>query len=364
MPKAINRLATDRISTERDRRTRVTIEELHSLAERIFSAAGLNQSDAALASDVLVTADSWGLHTHGTKLLGAYTRRLLQGGVRPTVPVVTDEGEAWARMDGMSTLGMIGATAAIDCALLKAARAGVAFVGLKNTCHIGPAGYYAYRAAQQGFIAIVMSNDTPSVSAPDGIGPSIGSNPIAYSIPHLSDRPILFDGATSTVAGGKVFAAIDQGTRVPLGWLTDVHGNPTTDPTWLLKGGALTPAAGHKGYGIALLIEMLASAVAGANTTKEVRSHSFSDPSLATQHGVACIVLNPSLVGGQGFTSRLRHAVAVIQRGADRALRLPGDHLWSYRVHTASDGIVLPRDVKSSLRQALELVSLTCPRWL
>ena len=141
-------------------------------------------------------------------------------------------------------------------AIAKVRQSGVGYVAVRNSCHFGAAGYYASMAAAEGMVGIAMANDIPSVGAPGAKGRITGSNPIAYAVPTANpERPIMLDMAVSTVAGGKVAAAHTLGKPIPPNWLLDPEGRPTTDPADFARGGALTPMAGHKGYGIALLIE-------------------------------------------------------------------------------------------------------------
>src|SRR5438046_9358799 len=126
----------------------------------------------------------------------------------------------------------------------KAATAGIAFVGLRNNCHYGAAGYYAAMAIEKNMIGISMANDIPTVNAPGARGPIMGSNPFAFAAPAGREKPILLDMATSTVAGGKVFAAAALGKTIPAQWLLDTYAQPTTDPTLFPTAASLTPWGG------------------------------------------------------------------------------------------------------------------------
>ncbi len=152
---------------------------------------------------------------------------------------------------------MVTSTFAMRAAIEKARACGIGYAGVFNSCHFGAAGYYAAMAAEQDMIGLAMANDTPSVTAPGARGRVTGSNPLAYAVPTGSGPPILLDMATSTVAGGKVAAAHALGKLIPEGWVIDLDGRPDDRPGAFLAGGALTPMAGHKGYGLAVLIETL-----------------------------------------------------------------------------------------------------------
>src|SRR5208337_2687033 len=168
----------------------------------------------------------------------------LRAAARPQIVV---SGPAWAIVDGGSALGMVTSDFAMRVAMSKARECGIGYVGVRNSCHFGAAGYYASLAAAQDMIGMAMANDVPSVTAPGARGAITGSNPLAYAVPTASGKPILLDMATSIVAGGKVAAAHALGKPIPAGWIIDCDGEPSTDPAAFMQGGALLPMAGHKG---------------------------------------------------------------------------------------------------------------------
>lgn len=346
---------------------RVPIASLHRFVVEVLTRSGLDAASAVTAADVLVTTDSWGVFTHGTKSLRGYVRRLRAGGLKPDARVsVLREGPAWALLDAGSGLAMPASVAAMDHAIRKARAVGIGYAGVRNSCHFGAAGFYAARAAEAGLIGIAMANDIPSVTIPGARGAVLGSNPFAFAVPYAPERPILLDMATSTVAGGKVFAAATLGKPIPDGWLTDERGLPTTDPNKLVQGGALTPMAGHKGYGIALLIETLSGILTGAATTWQVVSWSLHDPKLPTGHGAAFLAVDIASMTDPGeFEERLRRVVEEIRatplaEGADR-IRLPGDLEWDQRDRSRREGIALPEDVRLSVAGVAEDVGIAVP---
>jgi LDH2 family malate/lactate/ureidoglycolate dehydrogenase len=336
--------------------TPVTVEGLSAFCVRALRAAGLAEDDAAAAADVLVTTDAWGVFTHGTKSLRGYVRRLRAGGLRAdATPAVAAEGPAWAVVDGGSGLAMLTSVYAMRLAMSKAAAAGIGYVAVRNSSHFGAAGYYASLAAAGGMIGLAMANDIPSVAAPGSRGAVTGSNPLAYAIPAGREKPILLDMATSTVAGGKVYAARAAGAPIPPGWIVGADGMPSTDGSQFPLSGALTPMAGHKGYGLALLIESLSALVSGAAMTWQVRAWMLDDPSLATGHGAAFVALDVEAMtpGGQ-FRRRVDELIAEVRNspraeGSDR-IWLPGEMEWERRERALREGIPLPPDVVESLR--------------
>ena len=208
---------------------KVPIANLRRFCERVLVRSGVLAADAALTADALVTADASGVFTHGTKLLAGYVRRLEGGGIRASAqPRVEREGPSWAIVDGEHALGQVSGAFAMRVAVEKARRTGIAYAGVRNGNHFGAIGYFPSLAAREGLIGIAVGNDIPSVVAPGARVAVTGTNPLAYAIPAGAHDPIVLDMATSTVAGGKVYAARTLGKPIPPDWLVDKSGQPTT----------------------------------------------------------------------------------------------------------------------------------------
>jgi len=337
---------------------------LHRFCMAALRRVGLSARDARMGADVLATTEAWGVHTHGSKLLRGYLRRLIAGGLDPRGrPRMAAEGGAWGLVDADNSLGMIGSAFAMDVAIRKARAQGIAYIGVRNSCHFGAAGYYAWMAARQGLIGLVMANDMPSVAAPGSRGAITGSNPIAYAVPAGRQPAVMLDISIATVAGGKVFAARDRGEPIPEGWLIGLDSRPTTDTSLFPAQAALTPAAGHKGYGIALLIEFLAGVLPGAAVASGVGSWLGSEPALPTGHGGAFVAIDIVSMMPEGAFERRVDALideihaAPVAPGAERIL-VPGELEWERHRQAMADGIALPPDVVASLREAASMVDL------
>jgi ureidoglycolate dehydrogenase (NAD+) len=347
--------------------TTIAFDRLRDFAADAFCATGVSRVDAGTAADVLATTDAWGVFTHGTKLLAGYLSRLKLGGLRPGgVPRVTAEGGAWATLDGDSVLGQVASVAAMRLAVAKAKEQGIGYVGVFNTCHFGAASYYAALAAEEGCIGIAMANDLPTVAAPGSRCAVLGSNPFSYAVPAGRYRPLLLDVSTATVAGGKVYAAQARGDAVPANWIIGGDGRPTTDPSGFPHVGALQPAAGHKGYGMALLIEVLSGVLTGAALTRGVGSWMMGDRSKPTDHGAAFIALNvDAVMPAARFAERMESLIDEIHSSpvADGASRLlmPGEMEWERHDRAMREGITPPPDVVEKINEAASLVGLSSP---
>jgi len=333
----------------------VSIAALEDYCLRVLSRLAVSDGHARVITDALVTTDSWGIFTHGTKLLGGYARRLQEGGLRTDCqPQVTGEGPAWALVDGKSLPGQVTSSMAMRLAIQKAAEVGVAYVGVRNSCHFGAAGYYAWLAARQGMIGMAMSNDVPSVAAPGSRQAVLGSNPIAYALPAGNHDPILLDMSIAAVAGGKVYARCNRGEPIPAGWLIGSDGQPTTDGSLYPHQSSLAPFAGHKGYGIGLLIEGLSAVLTGAAVTRQVGSWLFDDGKTPTGHGAAFLAMHTDAIMPIGrFCERIDTLIDEIHAAptADRCERLlaPGEREWAHRRAVLEHGLELPDDVGMAL---------------
>lgn len=332
----------------------VSVSALEAFCREALTRSGVGESQARTATDVLVTTDTWGVFTHGTKLLPGYVRRLRAGGIRVVEPAVLAEGPAWALVDGGSALGQVTGVFAMRKAIEKARTAGVAYVGVRGSNHFGAAGYYANLAAHEGLFGIAMANDTPSVAAPGSRGPITGTNPLAYAIPSGNRDPIFLDVAMSTVAGGKVYASRQLGKPIPGDWLIDHHGRPTNDANLYPEHAALAPMTGHKGYGLALMIETLSAIATGAAVTNQVASWMFADPAVPTRHGASFLAIDVAAMAGADEFTRRVHALedeihaAPTADGIDRLL-LPGEREWANRRRALAEGILIPADVVHTL---------------
>jgi len=340
---------------------------LHDFCVRALLKVGVNETDAKTTADVLVTTDTWGTFTHGTKALRAYIRRLKGGGLKTNGhPHIVSEGPAFALVDGDSSLGMVSSVYAMRVAMEKARTAGVAFVGLRNNCHYGAAGYYAAMGIPENMIGFSMANDIPTVNAPGAKGAVMGSNPWGFAAPAGKEFPIMLDMATATVAGGKVYAAAALGKPIPAGWILDAEGDPSLDATLFSHAASLTALGGYKGFGFAFLIEILSAVLTGSSISKQVLSWSSSDASLPTGHGAAFIAINiASFLNVDFFKQRMDHLIAEIHAtprkpGVER-LYVPGEIEFEHREKALKDGIDLPADVVANLKALSEEIDLPLP---
>jgi len=234
----------------------------------IFERLGLREPDAAHVAETLVEADLRGVGSHGVQRLPAYARGLRSGAIvaRPELRIVQDSG--WAVvLDGGGGMGQLAAQAGMRLALERAAERGHGAVAVRHSNHCGAMAYYAMQAVERRCIGFAATNAGINMMPTGGREKMVGNNPLAYAIPTGREAPLVLDMATSVVAGGKLDVARLRGEPIPLGWALDKEGRPTTDPV-AARQGALLPLGGPKGYGLAVVLDVLCGVLSGGRFGK------------------------------------------------------------------------------------------------
>jgi uncharacterized oxidoreductase len=243
-------------------------EALEKLGTDIFSAIGVSREGAAWVAHLLVQSNLRGHDSHGVIRIPQYIGSWRKGDIdAKAAPVVVQDGPATALIDGKLGFGQILAKRGMELAMQKAGAIGVSAVGVFNSNHIGRLADYAEMALDRNMLALITVNagGAGQRMAPwGGRAPRLSTNPIAFACPADGAAPISFDIATTVAAEGKVRVKRNRGEKMPLGWVLDPDGNPTTDPHALYgtPPGTILPAGGHKGYCLALMIEVLGGVLA------------------------------------------------------------------------------------------------------
>lgn len=256
---------------------RVAPERLEQFLTEVFQRLGAPPGRARRAAATLVLADRRGIGSHGAARLGFYVRRIENGTIDPRADLtVLRENPATLALDAHDGLGLALAPEAMDRCIAKAETAGVALCTVRNSSHFGIGAAYVLSAAERGFAALAMTNAGPLVAPLFGAEARLGTNPIAFAAPVGPDEPpLVLDMATSAVAFGKIELARRANSAIPPGWAIDTAGAPTTDPfaaRSLAPLGGDTTGGGHKGYGLAVMVDMLCGPLAGALWGTQVAS--------------------------------------------------------------------------------------------
>lgn len=239
---------------------------------------------AELVSRSLLAANLRGVDTHGVTRLPIYVERVRAGLIDGLASgAVLAESETTVAIDGQNGLGQVVGTRAMELTLAKAEASGVGFVTVRNSNHYGTAAHYAMMALERDMIGFSVTNSPPLMAPWGGKLPFFGTNPLAIAVPAGQERPFVLDMATSVVARGAVILASKKGEQIPLSWGIDKDGEPTTDPKAAL-GGALLPLGGHKGFGLAMAIDILSAILAGGPFGPNVQEL-YGNPDKAQQVG-------------------------------------------------------------------------------
>jgi LDH2 family malate/lactate/ureidoglycolate dehydrogenase len=285
-----------------DGERRVPLDIWRRQVGAILVGLGHDDEGAATIADVLVAADLMGIDSHGANMLPLYERWIRAGGAtaRPEIRVERDH-KAVVLIDGGGGFGQAPSMMAVRIAAERARDFGVAAVAIRNSNHYGAAGVYVRRLAEAGLIGISTSSVwRPAIVPTGGLEPKLGTNPIALAAPSARGRPFLLDMATSTAAIGKIRLAEQAGEPIPEGWALTPEGRPQRDPAAALREALLVPLGGYKGYGLAVAVEILSSALSGAALTPaDVRGEGAYDV------GHFLLALDPALVRGGGFEDDL-----------------------------------------------------------
>jgi len=246
--------------------------KLRSFTENIFLAIGCSAAHAKLAADVLIRSDMRGIDSHGVARLSGYVRLWEKKRINATPDVkIVHETPTTATVDGDAGLGLIVAPFAMQIAIEKAEKYGSGWVAVRNSNHFGISGYHALMAVERNMIGYAMTNASPLVAPTFSNERMLGTNPICYAFPAGKYPSVVIDMATSAAANGKLEIAQRAGKPVPEGWIQDHHGDFTTDPHALKKGGSLLPLGSdrehgsHKGFGLSATVDILSAVLSGAN---------------------------------------------------------------------------------------------------
>lgn len=343
---------------------RIKADDLQHFCAEVFHNSGLSREDAALMAELLVEADLRGYSTHGVVRMGTYLDYAKHGviNVKATIQTLRDEA-AIALIDGDDGFGQIVASRAVDIAVNKAEQYGIGAVGVRNSGHLGALGLIAKRAAAQRMIGLVYTNAGPVMAAWGGSKPVLGNNPFAVCIPRENGPAVLIDMALSTTARGNIILAEREGKEIPEGWALDRAGRPTTNPTEALLGSVM-PMAGHKGYVLSLLMELLTSVLVGGlpgYSLGLLAPPQYERP-LGTSNLVIAINVG-SFIEWDRFQASLEHILGYIKESAEQEeqIFIPGERSDNQRQHHAAFGIQLQSNIVAELKRLAEEYNVSFP---
>jgi len=296
----------------------VTAATLEDFGTRLLAAAGVPGGNAALVARTLVAANLRGIDSHGVHLLSYYLKQLAASQLRPSEEgVVISESGSCLVYDGRNGLGQITAQHCCGHVTRLAARHGAAVVTARETNHFGACFWWAREIARHGMLGLVFCNSSPLVAPWQGKERRFGTNPICMAVPpHAGgDEPWLLDMATTTVAANKIFKAYINGIpEIPPGWAMDSEGVPTTD-TVAAYHGMVAPLGGYKGYGLAMMVEILCGVLGGGAIGAELGGIRFTDKPVRVSHAYIAIDVSRFMPVEQ-FTERMERYAALMKSAA------------------------------------------------
>jgi LDH2 family malate/lactate/ureidoglycolate dehydrogenase len=332
----------------------VRAEALQDFIVRALVAVGMPPADAAVVAALMTEADLQGSDGHGVIRLAPYVRRIRAGGInlQPDIRVV-EERAATALIDGDNAMGHLVMSRAAQLAAVKARSAGMAWVGARLSNHAGPASLYARMALPHDMIGLYFAVGNANHLPPwGGLEMLLSTNPIAVAVPTLDETPVVLDMATTVAAYGKVKAKAQRGEMMPEGWMIDRQGQPLLDPK-RADDGFLLPIGGYKGYGLSLIVGLLAGTLNGAAMGREVIDFN-RDFTSTTNTGQAIAMIDPAAFGDVAAFKRRVDVVVRDLRASPRMpqverIWLPGEQSHAKRVAHRRDGIALGGALRKTL---------------
>jgi L-2-hydroxycarboxylate dehydrogenase (NAD+) len=315
---------------------------------------GLPAADAATVAQLMTEAEVQGSDGHGVIRLVPYARRIRAGGInlRPDIRLVKEKA-AMALIDGDNGMGHLVMKKATELAIAKARQCGVAWVGSRLSNHAGPASLYARMALPHDMVGMYFAVGNANHLPPwGGLDMLLSTNPIAVAVPAGEEPAVVLDMATTVAAYGKVKAKAQRGEQMPVGWMIDRQGQPLTDPKRADEG-FLVPIGGYKGYGLAMVVGLLAGTLNGAAMGTEVIDFN-KDQATITNTGQAILVIDPDAFGEvDAFKARVDKLVREL-RGSERMpdvdrIWMPGEQSHAKRLANERDGLALPAPLRTQL---------------
>lgn len=361
-------------------------DELEGFVVRVLEAYRVPRHEAEIVSRNLVSADMRGIASHGVARLRRYLNGIRDGYIVPDIEFgVEDAGVAIATIDARNGLGQVVSEQAMDLAIEKAAGCGVGIVTVKNSNHYGIAGYYVLKALEKRFIGISMTNAAPLVIPTFGVDAILGTNPIAFGMPSSDGDDFLLDMATSVVPRGKLEVYDRNGNEMPIGWAADETGSDCQNPGRVLAnlleraGGGILPLggrgeefSGHKGFGLAMMVDMLCGVLSGSaygsdvnNLKRDVGPGEVAAPRV----GHFFMALDPArFMPPEALQARVTAFSAMLREspkaGGEKRIYIHGEkESIKSQVH-GEQGIPVAENVLGALRAIAEEADVVPPRTL
>ncbi|CAG2157049.1 Ldh family oxidoreductase [Cupriavidus numazuensis] len=322
--------------------TRWNVQALEQWTSAVFESCGVAPEHAVEAATALVRSELRGYKTHGMTRVPSYVDRLRAGDFNPRAAMSHRTFAGGIVLDADGAMGQVAGPHAVQLGLEALKSSASVLVAVQSCGHLGALGIHALLAAEAGAFCMVGQRTPPVLGMEGFSGPAIGHNPIAFGCPLPGQAPIVFDVACSVAARGHILLAAREGKPIPEGWALDADGQPTTDAQRALAG-SLLPTGGHKGIGIAMMVECLAGALAAtADSLSPERNHVGSGGAVGRQGGFVWLV-KPEAFSGQGiFADYMAQWTGNYLAAGGGDARLPGHRGDTLEREGRTHGITLP----------------------
>ena len=358
---------------------KIPARRLRAFSRDVFRACGVSSADAELCADVLIAADLRGIDTHGISRLKYYADRLASGITKPgSQCTIVRKTATTAVLDAKLGIGMAVAVRAMKRAISMAKRHGFGGVAVRGATHFGIAGYYSLLAAQRGLIGVTTTNARPAVAPTFSVKPVFGTNPLAFAAPSDEPFPFCFDAALSTIQRGNVEVAARTGEALPAGIAVDRKGKPVTNPRILLDrmsdlsaallplGGAGEEFGGHKGYGLAMVVEILSAALQGGDFLSALAGGVEKGKARPYRLGHFFLAIDPAFfTGTRSFRATVGSMMRELRRArkapGQRRVWVPGEKEWESQKRRERAGIPVSRELISELDELARHLRIKSP---
>lgn len=337
---------------------------LRDFASVCYRALGVKPDDALLLADTLVQADLWGHQSHGVMRLFWYAARLKSGATNAASTPKIDGGlGALATLDGCGGIGQVVAHAAMEHAIALSRTHGIGAVAVRNSGHFGTAMYFTRMAAKAGCIGFVSTNASPAMAPWGGNEKRVGTNPWSWAAPAGKHPTMMLDIANTAVARGKLYLAKKRNEAIPDTWAIDADGNATTDPTAGIAG-TILPMAGHKGYAIATLVDVLSGVLSGSHFGASVVGPYVPSGASGVGHLVMAIDIRAARPV-KDFERDMETLIAELKTTPRRKdvpeIYYPGEIEALNEARNRERGIELPDDTAVELRNGAAELGIVAP---
>lgn len=332
---------------------RINKNDLKKMVIDILIKNGLNKNDAEIVSETYVQADCYGVNTHGVKILPSHIEKMKLGGynLNPKFETVRSN-VSFSVIDGDNSFGPVCGNYCMNLAIKEAKDKGIYTVFSNNNNTYGAAFYYSMMAAKEGLVGITFCNSPAAMAPIGGYEKLIGTNPISIAIPGKKHNPILLDMATSKIAKSKIKVYADNNEPLPLGLALDKFGRETTDPNEAIQG-TLLPMAEFKGYGLAMIIDVLSGLISGASYLNKVGSF-YNSKDKCMDVGFTFIAIDPIQICGDTFLDEVDHYCNIIENSnhlENRTISICGNNNFIKYEDSMKNGIEIDEKILNRIKE-------------